>query len=125
LYEKPTERNLLILLFGITSIYFAGSMVRLALILAPAVAILVGKAIDQTLLPFVLTFQERFTLSRRKTRFTQPLSNEHTAIAFIFIGLFLMVSVLNATDAAVKSTHAPSILTVVPSTGGGYEQLAG
>ncbi len=121
LYEKPTERNILVLLFGITAIYFAGSMVRLALILAPAVALLAGKAIDQTLLPFVLTFQERFTLSRRKTRFTQPLSNEHTTIAFFFIGLFLLVSVLNATDAAVKSTHAPSILTVVPSTGGGYE----
>ncbi|MFX0087218.1 MAG: STT3 domain-containing protein [Candidatus Hodarchaeota archaeon] len=120
LYEKPTERNILVLLFGITSIYFAGSMVRLALILAPAVSILAAKAIDQTLLPFVLTFQERFTLSRRKTRFTQPLTNEHTAIAFVFIGLFLLASVLNSTDAAVKSTHAPSILTVVPSGGGSY-----
>lgn len=118
-YEKPTERNVLLLLFGVTSIYFAGSMVRLALILAPAVSILAAKAIDQTLIPFVLTFQERFTLSRRKTRFTQPLSNEYTAIAFIFIGLFLLTSVIYANDYAIKSTHASSILTVVP-TGGGY-----
>jgi len=118
-YEKPTERNVLLLLFGVTTIYFAGSMVRLALILAPAVSILAAKAIDQTLIPFVLTFQERFTLSRRKTRFTQPLSNEYTAIAFIFIGLFLLTSVIYANDYAIKSTHASSILTVVP-TGGGY-----
>ncbi|MHA1236321.1 MAG: STT3 domain-containing protein, partial [Candidatus Hodarchaeales archaeon] len=101
LYEKPTERNLLLLIFGFTSIFFAGSMVRLALILAPAAALLSAKAIDQTLLPFVLAFQERFALSRRKTRLVQPLSNEHTAIAFSFIGLFLLFSVLNATQFAV------------------------
>ena len=113
LYEKPTERNILLLLFGMTAIYFAGSMVRLALILAPAVALLAAKTIDQTLLPFTLAFQERFALSRRKTRFTQPLSNEHTAIAFAFIGIFLLVSVTMAADASVKNTQAPSILTPV------------
>ncbi|MFX0207564.1 MAG: STT3 domain-containing protein [Candidatus Hodarchaeota archaeon] len=118
LYEKPTEKNLLLLLFGFTSIYFAGSMVRLALILAPAASLLIAKAIDQTLLPFILTFQERFALSRRKTRFTQPLSNEHTAIAFAFIGIFLLLSVVMATDQAGKSTGAPSILTIVPAPGG-------
>ncbi|MFX0150714.1 MAG: STT3 domain-containing protein [Candidatus Hodarchaeota archaeon] len=118
LYEKPTEKNLLLLLFGFTSIYFAGSMVRLALILAPAAALLIAKAIDQTLLPFILTFQERFALSRRKTRFTQPLSNEHTAIAFAFIGIFLLYSVVMATDQAAKTTSAPSILTIVPGEGG-------
>ncbi|MHA2137114.1 MAG: STT3 domain-containing protein [Candidatus Hodarchaeales archaeon] len=118
LYEKPTERNLLLLIFGFTSIYFAGSMVRLALILAPAAALLAAKAIDQTLLPFVLTFQERFALSRRKTRLVQPMSNEHTAIAFSFVGLFLLFSVLNATQAAFDSTQAPSILTIVPGSGG-------
>jgi dolichyl-diphosphooligosaccharide--protein glycosyltransferase len=118
LYEKPTEKNLLLLLFGFTAIYFGGSMVRLALILAPAASLLIAKAIDQTLLPFILTFQERFALSRRKTRFTQPLSNEHTAIAFAFIGIFLLYSVVLATDQAAKTTSAPSILTIVPGEGG-------
>jgi dolichyl-diphosphooligosaccharide--protein glycosyltransferase len=118
LYEKPTERNILLLIFGFTAIFFAGSMVRLALILAPAAALLSAKAIDQTLIPFVLTFQERFALSRRKTRLSQPMSNEHTAIAFTFIGLFLLFAVLNGTQAAVNSTTAPSILTIVPSQGG-------
>jgi dolichyl-diphosphooligosaccharide--protein glycosyltransferase len=113
LWEQPTEKNILLLLFGVTSIFFAGSMVRLALILAPAAAILIAKGVDQTLLPFVLTFQERFALSRRKTRLSQPLTNEHTAIAFAFIGIFLFSSVMLATDAAIQSTHAPSILTLV------------
>jgi dolichyl-diphosphooligosaccharide--protein glycosyltransferase len=118
LYEKPTERNLLLLIFGFTAIYFAGSMVRLALIFAPAAALLSAKAIDQTLLPFVLTFQERFALSRRKTRLTQPMSREHTTIAFLFVGLFLLFSVSNATQSAIDSTQAPSILTIVPGSGG-------
>ncbi|MFX0204514.1 MAG: STT3 domain-containing protein [Candidatus Hodarchaeota archaeon] len=116
LYQKPTERNLLLLLFGFTAIYFAGSMVRLALILAPAVSLLAAQAIDQTLLPFVLAFQERFALSRRKTRFIQPLSNEQTAIAFVFIGIITLFALVNATDQAAKSTQAPSISTPVVST---------
>lgn len=113
LWEQPTEKNILLLLFGVTAIFFAGSMVRLALILAPAAALLIAKGVDQTLLPFVFTFQERFALSRRKTRISQPLTNEHTAIAFAFIGLFLLSSIMLASDAAVQSTHAPSILTLV------------
>ncbi len=113
LYEKPTERNFLLLLFGVTAIYFAGSMVRLALILAPAISLLAAQAIDQTLLPFVLAFQERFALSRRKTRFIQPLSNEQTAIAFVFIGIISMFAIVNAVDQAVKSTQPPSISTPV------------
>ena len=113
LYQKPTERNILLLLFGFTAIYFAGSMVRLALILAPAVSLLAAQAIDQTLLPFVLAFQERFALSRRKTRFIQPLSNEQTAIAFVFIGIITLFALVNATDQAALSTQAPSISTPV------------
>ena len=113
LYQKPTEKNLLLLLFGITAIYFAGSMVRLALILAPAISLLVAAAIDKTLLPFVLAFQERFALSRRKTRFIQPLSNEQTAIAFVFIGIVVGFALINASDLAAKSTQAPSISTPV------------
>ncbi|MFW9904533.1 MAG: STT3 domain-containing protein [Candidatus Thorarchaeota archaeon] len=116
LYQKPTERNLLFLLFGFTAIYFAGSMVRLALILAPAVSLLAAQAIDQTLLPFVLAFQERFALSRRKTRFIQPLSNEQTAIAFIFIGIIALFALVNATDQAAKGAQAPSISTPVVSS---------
>ncbi|MFX0013564.1 MAG: STT3 domain-containing protein [Promethearchaeota archaeon] len=113
LYEKPTERNLLLLLFGMTAIYFAGSMVRLALILAPAISLLAAKAIDQTLLPFVLAFQERFALSRRKARFIQPLSNEQTAIAFAFIGIIIFFFIGTAIDQAIKTTQAPSISTPV------------
>ncbi|MFW9777843.1 MAG: STT3 domain-containing protein [Candidatus Heimdallarchaeota archaeon] len=118
LWEQPTERNFLLLLFGVTSIFFAGSMVRLALILAPAASLLIARGVDQTLLPFVLTFQERFALSRRKIRISQPLTNEHTAIAFAFIGLFLFSSVMLASEAVVQSIYAPSILTPVVGENG-------
>ena len=113
LYQKPTEKNLLLLMFGVTAIYFAGSMVRLALILAPAISLLAAQAIDKTLLPFVLAFQERFALTRRKTRFIQPLSNEQTAIAFVFIGIIIGFALINASDQATKSVQAPSISTPV------------
>ncbi|MEK9715360.1 MAG: hypothetical protein VW394_01205, partial [Candidatus Heimdallarchaeota archaeon] len=50
--KNPTEKNIFILVFGLVTIYFSGSMVRLMLILAPAAAILTALAIDNLLLPF-------------------------------------------------------------------------
>ncbi|MHA1951931.1 MAG: STT3 domain-containing protein [Candidatus Thorarchaeota archaeon] len=39
-FKRGRDEDWFILLFGITSVYFAGSMIRLTLILAPGVAIL-------------------------------------------------------------------------------------
>lgn len=114
MYQKPTERNLMLLIFTLTSTYFAGSMVRLAIIMAPATSLMAAKTVDQTLIPFVLAFQDRFALSKRKTRLYTPLSNEHTAFAFLTLGAFLMFSILISTNLITASVSPASILTVVP-----------
>ena len=51
--RNPTNRNIFLLLFAITSLYFAASMIRLLVIFAPAFAIIAGMGImsfDKTIL---------------------------------------------------------------------------
>ena len=45
-FSKLTDANIFIILYGVTSIYFAGVMVRLMLVLAPVMCILSGIAIS-------------------------------------------------------------------------------
>ncbi|MHA2363835.1 MAG: STT3 domain-containing protein [Candidatus Hodarchaeales archaeon] len=91
-YRKPTERNIFLLIFGLTTLYFSGSMVRLILILAPAAALLGAKAIDETLIPYAQVFQEKFFLSKRKRAVSTAIGNEHVGLTFIVIFLVLMFS---------------------------------
>ena len=108
-YRAPTERNIFLLVFAFTALYFAGSMVRLLLILAPAAALIAAKAIDETLIPFALTFQERFALSKRKARVYTAIGNEHTAVAFAIMGAMLLLVLVHGLDNSIGKTGPPAI----------------
>ena len=51
--KNPTNRNIFLLLFAVTSLYFAASMIRLLVLFAPAFAIIAGIGIVTMLKPFV------------------------------------------------------------------------
>lgn len=119
-YEKGTEKNIFILLFGFVTLYFAGSMTRLILILAPAAAVISAKAVNETLLPYALTFQDKFTLSHRKSRISSAIGKDHVAIAFILIFTILFYGLFQATNESIN-TLAPAAIALEfpdPSTGG-------
>lgn len=52
-FDKLTDANIFIILYGVTSIYFAGVMVRLMLVLAPVMCILSGIAVSHLLSKFI------------------------------------------------------------------------
>lgn len=57
--QNPTNRNLFLTIFGLTSVYFAGSMVRLSLLMAPAFCLLWALALAHLLRPFITVMKER------------------------------------------------------------------
>jgi len=89
--QNPTNRNLFLVIFGLTAIYFAGSMVRLTLLLAPAFSILWALALVQLIKPFVTILRESPRIPRRKTRFRSRVGKEFSA-AFIIL-MFLLLTV--------------------------------
>lgn len=92
--KKPNEKTLFLLMMGLTSTYFGGSMARLSLIFAPAAAVVAGYTLDEVLRPFALINQERFTITRRKRRTAQQIGKELITVAYVFVAIFLMVNAI-------------------------------
>lgn len=92
LFRRGRDEDWLMLFFGVTAVYFTGSMIRLSLILAPAVAILAAVAVNSTLSPFAKVVTQKSVFERRRFRMSSSLTSEHTIVAFAFVGLLLSVN---------------------------------
>jgi dolichyl-diphosphooligosaccharide--protein glycosyltransferase len=89
--QNPTNRNIFLVIFGITAIYFAGSVVRLTLLMAPAFSILWALALVQVVKPFATILREGPKIHRRKMRFRPRVGKEFSA-AFIIL-MFLLLTI--------------------------------
>ena len=85
--QSPTNRNLFLCIFGLTSIYFASSMVRLTLLMAPAFCLLWALALVRLLRPFITIMKEVPTIPRRKIGLRAHVGKE-------FSGAFLILTFL-------------------------------
>ena len=103
--QNPTNRNIFVAIFVMTAIYFAGSMARLSLLLAPAVSIIWAIALVQLVKPFVRILRDDPTVSRRKMRFKPRVGKEFSAG---FIALLLVLLTVNF---------------VLPSSGAQYSRV--
>jgi dolichyl-diphosphooligosaccharide--protein glycosyltransferase len=92
--KKPNEKTVFLLLMGLTGVYFGASMVRLALIVTPAAAVVAGYTLDEVLRPFALISQERFTISRRKRRAVKQIGRELISVTYVFVAVALMLTVI-------------------------------
>ncbi|MHA1905804.1 MAG: STT3 domain-containing protein [Candidatus Thorarchaeota archaeon] len=93
LYNRGRDEDLLILLLGVTAVYFTGSMIRLSLILAPAAAIIAAVAVNGILVPFGKVVTQQSVFERRRFRMSSSLTSEHAIAAFAFVGLLLSINV--------------------------------
>jgi len=88
--RNPTNRNIFLGIFGLTSIYFASSMIRLTLLMAPALCLLWALALVRLLRPFITILKEVPMLPRRKTRFATRVGKEFSGAVLIIVFLLLM-----------------------------------
>jgi dolichyl-diphosphooligosaccharide--protein glycosyltransferase len=118
-FRRGRDEDLLMLLFGVTTVYFTGSMIRLSLILAPAVAVLAAIAVNGIIVPFGKVVTQQSVFERRRFRMSSSLTSEHAIAVFAFVGLLLSVNVLlgvsYATDGISNPEFAPSAIS---GTGG-------
>jgi dolichyl-diphosphooligosaccharide--protein glycosyltransferase len=89
--RNPTNRNIFLLLFGATSLYFAASMVRLLVIFAPAFCLLVAMGILGILKPFYTLLREAPQIAIKSKRRIARVSKEYSGIA-IFLVFILLVT---------------------------------
>jgi dolichyl-diphosphooligosaccharide--protein glycosyltransferase len=89
--RNPTNRNVFLLLFGLTSLYFAASMVRLLAIFAPAFSLLAAIGILGILKPFYTLLREAPHIAAKTKRGLARVSKEYSGIA-IFLVFLLVVT---------------------------------
>ena len=94
LFKRGRDEDWFLLLYGLTAVYFAGSMIRLNLILAPGVAILSAVATYNVLAPFAKVVTQKSVFERRRFRMSSSLTSEHALTAFAFVALLLSVNII-------------------------------
>ncbi len=88
--RNPTNRNIFLLLFAVTSLYFAASMVRLLVIFAPAFAIIAGMGILSIIKPFYTLLQESPRSIAKAKRKLARVSKEYSGVAVFLIFMILV-----------------------------------
>jgi dolichyl-diphosphooligosaccharide--protein glycosyltransferase len=89
LFQKPTDANIFIILYGMTSVYFAGVMVRLMLVVAPVACIMGAVAVSSTLKNY-MKYVKADKASIKKGAASVPKEIAWTVIAGL---TFLLMSV--------------------------------
>jgi dolichyl-diphosphooligosaccharide--protein glycosyltransferase len=119
------NRNLFLLLFGLTSLYFASSMVRLLVLMAPAFALLASIGVTGVLKPFVTLLKEPARIVSKKKFGLEHVGKEYSGVGIVLIFILLMTNfaispqsggipkVFNQADVPVTITAAS--LPIVPN----------
>ena len=89
--RNPTNRNVFMIVFAITSLYFAGSMVRLLAIFAPAFCIVAAMGVLGLVKPFFTLLKEKSGTTKMKRKLAR-VSKEYSGFAVFFIFIILVTS---------------------------------
>jgi dolichyl-diphosphooligosaccharide--protein glycosyltransferase len=90
--RNPTTKNVFLLLFALTGLYFAASMIRLVYILALSYSILAAMGIVGILRPLMTLLKERPQINVRKRIGLEHVGREYSGIAVFIIFLILMTN---------------------------------
>ncbi len=117
LYRNRTERNLFLLLYLLTALYFNGSMVRLVTVLAPVACLAGAKAIDEILYPYVLVLHDKFNMRNGKKVITSAIGKEHVTVTFTVIFLVLAFNLVQGlkTDNGINQPASVALAYKTPT----------
>lgn len=128
-FKQPTDENIFLILYGITSIYFAGVMVRLMLVLAPIMCILSGISVSHLLSKFMKDIHETSVLPQSKVPVDHRkykkleadfiLKGEVSATFVILTTMLLMSYTFHCTWVTSEAYSSPSIVLSARSHDGG------
>ncbi|MCW4044663.1 MAG: hypothetical protein NWE94_04000 [Candidatus Bathyarchaeota archaeon] len=90
--RNPTNRNVFLLLFGLTSLYFGASMVRLLVLFAPAFSLLAAKGTLGILKPFYTLLKETPNIAIKTKRGLARVSKEYSGTAIFLVFLLLVTN---------------------------------
>ncbi|MHA1860532.1 MAG: STT3 domain-containing protein [Candidatus Asgardarchaeia archaeon] len=112
-FRRLKDEDIFLLIFGITIIYFSGSLVRIILILAPAAALLGAYGLVSIWTPLFEYLKAKPSEPlRRRRKVGRPMRKE--AAVFAISVLFLMMVFQISHDVSVAANPSPSELMPSP-----------
>lgn len=115
--RNPTNRNIFLLIFGATSLYFATSMVRLLVLFAPAFAILAAIGIISLLKPFLTLLKEAPQNLAKSKRRLPRVSKEYSGVVVFIIFILLMTNLAftpqqnGGMPRAIENAYVPTAIS--------------
>lgn len=118
-FKNLTDANIFIILYGMTSVYFAGVMVRLMLVLAPVMCILSGIGISAILVTYMKNMDApKVDKKLKKSEENYPKKSEIATIIVFFMCFFLANYVFHCTWVTSEAYSSPSIVLSANSGNG-------
>ena len=114
--QKLRNSEIFLMLFGLSSVYFAGSLVRLTLILAPALCLLSSIAVVELAKPSIDILREKVIFPKKKVKLIPRVGREFGAGILLVLLLVLMPTLYYSVESAyAPTTIAVSSLPIAPS----------
>ena len=107
-FQRLRDSDVLLIVFGVTGFYFAASLVRLTLLLAPAMATLAAITVVELGKPAMDIIQQAVIFPRRKLRFTNRVSREFSLGILLIILILVVPTFINAVQSAYTPTTIAS-----------------
>lgn len=116
--QRARNEDIFMLLWGITSVYFAASFVRLTLLLAPVFCILAAVGTVELGKPAVDIIREAVIYPKRKTRVIARIGREFGVAIFLILLIVIVPSFWRAVQASYQpATIVTSSIPTVPQGG--------
>lgn len=114
--QKLRNNDLFLIVFGLSSVYFAGSFVRLTIILAPALSLLSSIAVIELAKPSLDILREKTIFPKKKIKFESRVTREFGVAILLIILLVVTPTLYYASNSAyAPTTIATSSIPVAPS----------
>ncbi len=122
--RNPTNRNIFLLLFAVTGLYFASSMIRLLVLFAPAFAIIAGIGIISLLKPFFTLLREAPRSLAKSKRKMARVSKEYSGVAVFIIFMLLVTNLAFSPQTggmprAISQAYVPTAISAASLPIGG------
>ena len=95
---SATDPCIFMAIFGLTSLYFASSLIRLTVMVSPVISLFWALALVRLMKPFILFLREPSDASKRKSKFKGVIGKETAAGIIILMFIFLNLTYVIGTD---------------------------
>lgn len=111
-FSALTDANIFIILYGVTSVYFAGVMVRLMLVLAPVACVLAGIGVSGILSSYMKNLSAVRTdkKQRRLDAHNYPVKQEISIVVVGLVTILLMTYAFHCCWVTAEAYSSPSIV---------------